>query len=133
MCVLFFNMFFKDRINSEATYTYTQTMLNALRRVREVKTSSKGTVFIGWPTDYADALKGPKKYAQDLYPAVKAFYDLHFPDEEWRAHFAAFDLGNDLTLSTRLQSLRALARNEGQDGDKAVRAFTHVFPRARQM
>ena len=78
-------------------------------------------------------LKVRRKYAQDLYPAVKAFYDLHFPDEEWRAHFAAFDLGNDLTLSTRLQSLRALARNEGQDGDKAVRAFTHVFPRARQM
>ena len=62
---------------------------------------------------------------------VKSFFEFNFPDEEWRARLTAFNIAAEIPFDRRLASVRALARHEGVDGDRAVRAFTHVFPRTR--
>ena len=115
----------------EATYTYTQTLLRSLRKVREVRVDAHGHCLIGWPPASVNALANGKRYAQDLHKMVKSFFEFNFPDEEWRAHLTAFNIAADIPFDRRLASVRALARHEGVDGDRAVRAFITVFPRAR--
>ena len=129
--------------DATATWTYTQTLLCSLRKVREFRVSTDIAVSkIGWPPEAApsharkgaDVLANAKQHARDLYPMVEEFFNLNYPGFENRAKWGAFDaLSDRLPLQTRLRFIRELCLLEGLDGDGAAEAFTKFFQRAREL
>ena len=123
--------------NEAPNGTYTNALLQGLKGVQRIVLLGGGEEAIfGWPEAISsDLLKEPVRHARRLYKLSKSFFQLNFPDYDWRNKFGAFHMGSKHTvaLPVRLEWVEALAKHENLDPVQTRFQFENALPHVQRL